>query len=49
MFKKAIRKIESIIAWSQTKLSTKQFMFLSSILVGISAAFAVIVLKTFAY
>jgi CIC family chloride channel protein len=49
MFKKAIRKIESIIAWSQTKLSTKQFMFLSSILVGISAAFAVIVLKTFAF
>ena len=49
MFKKAIRKIESIIAWSQTKLSTKQFMFLSSVLVGISAAFAVIVLKTFAY
>ena len=49
MFKKAIRKIESIIAWSQTKLSTKHFMFLSSILVGISAAFAVIVLKTFAH
>lgn len=49
MFKKAIRKIESIIAWSQTKLSTKQFMFLSSVLVGISAAFAVIVLKTFAF
>lgn len=49
MFKKAIRKIESIIAWSQTKLSTKQFMFLSSVLVGISAAFAVIALKTFAH
>ncbi len=49
MFKKGIRKIESVIAWSQTKLSTKQFLFLSSVLVGISAAFAVIVLKTFAH
>ncbi len=49
MFKKGIRKIENVIAWSQTKLSTKQFLFLSSVLVGISAAFAVIVLKTFAH
>lgn len=49
MFKKYIRKIESVIAWSQTKLSTKQFLFLSSVLVGISAAFAVIALKTFAH
>jgi CIC family chloride channel protein len=49
MFKKSIRKIESVIAWSQTKLSTKQFLFLSSVLVGISAAIAVIVLKTFAH
>jgi CIC family chloride channel protein len=49
MLKKGIRKIESSIAWSQTKLSTKQFLFLSSVLVGISAAFAVIVLKTFAH
>jgi CIC family chloride channel protein len=49
MFKKAIRKIESIIAWSQTKLTNKQFIFLSSVLVGISAAFAVIILKSFAH
>jgi CIC family chloride channel protein len=49
MFKKGIRKIESFIAWSQTKLTTRQFLFLSSVLVGISAAFAVIVLKTFAH
>ncbi len=49
MFKKGIRKIESVIAWSQTKLSTKQFLFFSSVLVGISAAFAVIALKTFAH
>ncbi|WP_309641647.1 chloride channel protein [Flavobacterium sp.] len=49
MFKKAILKIESIIAWSQTKLTNKQFIFLSSVLVGISAAFAVIILKSFAH
>ena len=49
MFKKLILKIESIIAWSQTKLTNKQFIFLSSVLVGISAAFAVIILKSFAH
>ncbi|WP_298223524.1 chloride channel protein [Flavobacterium sp.] len=49
MVKKLILKIESIIAWSQTKLTNKQFIFLSSVLVGISAAFAVIILKSFAH
>ncbi len=49
MFKNLIRKIESIVIWSQTKLTNKQFIFLSSILVGISSAVAVIVLKTFAH
>jgi CIC family chloride channel protein len=49
MFKKLLYKLESIIAWSQTKITPKQFIFLSSVLVGISAAFAVIVLKTFAH
>lgn len=49
MFKKFIYKLESIIAWSQTKITQKQFIFLSAVLVGISAAFAVIVLKTFAH
>lgn len=49
MFKKYIYKIENLVAWSQSKLSNKQFIFLSSVLVGISAAFAVIVLKTFAH
>lgn len=43
------KKLENIIFWSQTKLTNKQFIFLSSVLVGISAAFAVIVLKTFAH
>jgi CIC family chloride channel protein len=49
MFKKYIYKIENLISWSQSKLSEKQFIFLSSVLVGISAAFAVIVLKSFAH
>ena len=49
MIKKYLNKIEAIIVWSQSKLSNKQFIFLSSVLVGISAAFAVIVLKTFAH
>ncbi|NHM07704.1 chloride channel protein [Flavobacterium sp. CYK-4] len=49
MLRKSIRRIESIVAWSQTKLTSKQFIFLSSVLVGISAAFAVIILKSFAH
>jgi CIC family chloride channel protein len=49
MFKKYISKLESIIGWSQSILTEKQFIFLSSILVGTSSAFAVIVLKTFAH
>jgi CIC family chloride channel protein len=49
MIKKLFRKLESIIALSQSILTPKQFIFLSSVLVGISCAFAVIVLKTFAH
>ena len=49
MLKKIIYKLENGIVWSQDKISSKQFIFLSSILVGISSAFAVIVLKTFAH
>lgn len=49
MFKKIFSKLEILIVYSQNKLSAKQFIFLSSILVGITAAFAVIVLKTFAH
>lgn len=49
MLKKYISKLESIIAWSQSILTEKQFIFLSSVLVGISSAFAVIVLKSFAH
>ncbi len=49
MLKKIFNKLETLIVYAQTKLSEKQFIFLSSVLVGISAAFAVIVLKTFAH
>ena len=49
MFKKYIHKLENLIAWSQDKITNKQFIFLSSVLVGISSALAVIVLKTFAH
>ena len=49
MFKKILFTIEQTIAWSRSKLGDKQFIYLSAILVGISAAFAVIVLKTFAH
>jgi CIC family chloride channel protein len=49
MFKKLLSKLEVIIAVAQSLLTPKQFIFLSAILVGISSAFAVIVLKTFAH
>ncbi|RKS94030.1 CIC family chloride channel protein [Flavobacterium limicola] len=49
MFKKVIAKLEVIIAVAQSILTPKQFIFLSAVLVGISSAFAVIVLKTFAH
>lgn len=49
MFKKILSKLEAIIAIAQSLLSPKQFIFMSAVLVGISAAFAVIVLKTFAH
>jgi CIC family chloride channel protein len=49
MFKKFFFKFEQLIVWAQSKLTNKQFIFLSSVLVGISAALAVIVLKTFAH
>ncbi|HMK06889.1 MAG TPA: chloride channel protein [Flavobacterium sp.] len=49
MFRRLRYKLESLIIWGQDKLTNKQFIFLSSVLVGISAALAVIVLKTFAH
>jgi chloride channel protein, CIC family len=49
MLKNALHRLEQTIAWSRSKLGDKQFIFLSAVLVGISAAFAVIVLKAFAH
>jgi CIC family chloride channel protein len=49
MFKKYLSKLETVIAFAQSILTPKQFIFLSSVLVGISAAFAVIALKSFAH
>ncbi len=49
MFKKYFNKIEGFAFLAQNKLSNKQFIFLSSVLVGILSASAVIVLKSFAH
>ena len=49
MFKKYFYKIENILAWSQAILTPKQFIFLSSVLVGITSGIAVIILKIFAH
>jgi chloride channel protein, CIC family len=49
MFKKYFNKLENLTVFAQNKLTNKQFIFLSSVLVGILSAFAVIVLKTFAH
>ncbi|MFB9107447.1 chloride channel protein [Flavobacterium gyeonganense] len=49
MLKKYFRKLESIIALAQSLMTPKQFIFLSSVLIGISCSLAVIILKTFAH
>ncbi len=49
MLKKYFRKLESIIALAQSLMTPKQFIFFSSVLIGISCSLAVIVLKTFAH
>ncbi len=49
MLKKIIHKLELFTISARNKLTNKQFIFVSSVLVGILAAFAVIVLKTFAH
>lgn len=49
MLKKYFRRLESIIALAQSLMTPKQFLFLSSVLIGISCSFAVIVLKYFAH
>lgn len=49
LLRKYLYRVESLLAWAQTKLTNKQFIFLSSVLVGITVGFAVIVLKAFAH
>ena len=49
MFRKILTKLEFLIFWGKDQLTSKQFIFLSSVLVGISSALAVIVLKSFAH
>ena len=49
MLKRIVYKLESAVGWAQSKLTEKQFIFMSSVLVGISSAMAVIVLKSFAH
>lgn len=49
MFKKLLSKIEFLLELAQSIFTPKQFIFLSSVLVGISSAIAVIILKTFAH
>src|SRR6476620_133184 len=49
MLRSLRNRLESLVTWGKGRLTNKQFIFLSSVLVGISAAVAVIVLKTFAH
>ena len=49
MLKKYFRKLENIISLAQSLMTPKQFIFLSSVLIGISCSLAVVVLKTFAH
>lgn len=49
LLKKYLYQIESLLAWAQTKITNKQFIFVASVLVGITVGFAVIVLKAFAH
>ena len=49
ILRKYLYRIESLLAWIQTKITNKQFIFVASVLVGITVGFAVIVLKSFAH
>ncbi|PZX94931.1 chloride channel protein [Flavobacterium aquariorum] len=49
MIKKQLLKVKNLLVRGQEKLTDKQFIFLSSILIGITSAFAVIFLKSFAH
>lgn len=49
MFKKKLLQIEALLIVGRKKMSPKQFIFLASVLVGITSALAVILLKSFAH
>ncbi|WDF58146.1 chloride channel protein [Flavobacterium sp. KACC 22758] len=49
MLKKQLLKTKQLLLLGQQKLSRKQFIFLSSVLIGITSAVAVIFLKAFAH
>jgi CIC family chloride channel protein len=49
LLKRYLYKTESLLSWAQTKITNKQFIFVASVLVGITVGFAVIVLKAFAH
>lgn len=49
MFKKYFSKLKYLIGWSQSILTPKQFIFLSSVLIGITSGISVVILKTFAH
>lgn len=48
-FKKAFRYLEGILYLLKTIISDRQFLYISCVLVGISSALAVILLKSFAH
>lgn len=49
LFRKLARRLEAIIFLGKTLFSERNFIYLSSVLVAISCAFAVIILKSFAH
>lgn len=48
-FRKSFRRLEGFIFYLKSYLTPRQFIYLACFMVGISSAFAVIVLKTFAH
>lgn len=44
-----VKQIEILLKWAQNRLNRKQFIFLSSILIGLTAGLAAIILKTFVH
>ena len=46
---KRINIIEKLINWIHEKTNEKQFLIFSSVLVGLSAGFAAVILKSFVF